>query len=479
MRISKSRNIRSLTGLFAVCLCLGMVAVIILGAADSLAASAAGSLPEIRDFDADALTVEDGGSVIYTFEVWNATSVQIKEASEILKLITAPSSTKLKGKVEGRTTYQIRVGGSNSFDAVLTAGNTAGKRMKKVTIKYASVLQEEPADAATGKPGDEQDGQAEKPRWLEQTDSTLNTASGVARMGAEPNFFKCPEDCKHCLKQGDAEGRGFTQRCSEEPCYYSPDDQQKWFCYSQQETVWCCDEGVVTETTKEVCIRRGGTYYATEAEAMKRCQQAATGWYCYQGTLFQGSREQAAQVGAPWYSSQAEAARYCNPEGWCCKDGKVGQTTQSQCNQLGGGWFSSQAEAMKACQQAQLGWYCYQGTVYQGTQSQAAQMGVAWYGTQAEALKACQQQSTCWCCSGGKVFQTTAASCARYQGTCYSTQGAATEACQQQSTCWCCSGGKVFQTTAASCARYQGTCYSTQAAATKACSTYTQPRTYK
>jgi hypothetical protein len=429
MAAANNRTIHSLTRIFGVCLGLVMVGAIILGTAGSMAATTSGSPPEIRAFTADPMVVKDGGSVLYSFEVWNATSVQINEAGDIIKQVTSPPSTTLKGTAKGRTTFQIRTGNSNSFDAVLLAGNAAGKRDKKLTIKFAAALQVKSTTTATSQAGGATDNRTRTPQWLAQvTPATTAASSGTAETGVEPKFYKCPESCNYCLRPDDAAGRGFTQRCSENPCYYSPDGDQKWYCYSKPVTVWCCADGRVKETTKDVCAQAGGTYYATEAEANKACQQV-TGWVCSNGNVYPGTQAQAAQAGLTWYATQAEAARYCNPTGWCCRDGKIGATTQSQCIQLGGYWSATQGEAIRACQQQVTGWFCMNGNVYQGTQSQAAQVGATWYATQSEAARYCQQPASCWCCAGGKVFQTTQAACSRSGGSCYPDQKSATAAC--------------------------------------------------
>lgn len=430
MRTSHFSTTGKLPGILGVCVCLALAGSIVFGTDISTAASAGGSPPEIRAFSADPTTVKDGDSVLYSFEVWNATTVQINEAGDVIKLVKSDPSSSLKGTVKGRTTYQIRLGDGNSFDTVLVASNPAGKRDKKLTIKFATALQVKSTSMGTGQTG-ATDNQTRKPKWLAQiTPAIASIASGPSTPGVEPNFYKCPSDCNYCLRPDDAAARGFTQRCSEQPCYYSPDNQQKWYCYSKPATVWCCKDGKVIETTKDRCAQAGGTYYATEAEATKACQQLM-GWYCSGGDVYQGTQAQAAQAGVAWYPTQAEAARYCNPPGWCCRDGKIGQTTQSLCAQLGGYWFATQGEAIRACQQVTMGWFCRGGNVYQGTQSQAAQSGAAWYTTQAEAAKVCQQSAACWCCVNGQVTQTTQTSCSRAGGACYSSQSQAAAGCRR------------------------------------------------
>lgn len=464
LHLSFTIQLRSIAG---ICLCLFLVLGSIIMGTEVSDAAATGSPPEIVLFSADPTTVNDGDSVLYSFVVRNTTALQISESGDVIKLIKSVQPGALKGTVRGRTTYQIRTGNINSFDAILVASNEAGKREKKITIKFATETRARSTSGEAGQTG-AADNQTRSPQWLDQiTPAMTSRISGASRPGSEPSFFKCPDNCNYCLKPDDAANRGFTQRCSEQPCYYSPDNQQKWYCYSKPSTIWCCKDGKVVEMTKEQCTQIGGSYYATEAEATKACQQML-GWYCRGGTVYQGTQAQAAQIGAVWYTSQAEASRACNPTGWCCKDGKIGQTTQSQCAQLGGYWFDTEAEAARACQSPAC-WCCVNGKVGQATQAQCYQMGGTCYNTQSQAMQACQQAIMGWYCVRGNLYQGTQAQAAQAGATWYASQSQAASVCQQQSSCWCCSGGKVFQTTQAACIRSQGTCFSDQASATKAC----------
>lgn len=468
MRVLSSRFKPGLTVVFRLCLCLLAAGVIIfLGTDGSTAATSSGSPPDIRVFSAEPITLKDGESALYRFEVWNATSLQLNEAGDVIKMISSLPSTTLKGTVKGRTANQIRTSTADSFDAILVATNAGGKSMKRVTIKFARVIQATTLTTASGQMGNTDN---RTPKWGPQgAPASPLTSSGPSRSGTEPNFYKCPDNCKYCLTPDDAAGRGFTQRCSEKPCYYSPDNQQKWFCYSKPATVWCCRDGKVGEMTKEQCAQYGGSYYATQQEAEKACQ-AVVGWYCSGGTVYSGTPAQASAAGAVWYTTQAAAARNCDPTGWCCRTGKYAQTTRSQCAELGGSWYLTQAEAINACQ-AVNGYFCYGGKVYEGTRSQAAQVGATWYTSYAEAARVCQQAVMGWYCYSGKVFQGTQAQAAQMGVSWYTTQAAAASACQQ-TTCWCCAGGKIFQTTTAACIRAKGTCYANQSQAAAGCRIY-------
>ncbi|MBN1374856.1 MAG: hypothetical protein JXA01_01735 [Dehalococcoidia bacterium] len=460
MRVSNFKELNHFTVIYRIFLCLAVVVITVLGADKSAAASSAtGIPPEIKAFTADPLTLGDGESALYKFVVAGATNMQVIEAGAVIKEIHSPPGTTMRGSARGMTTYEIRTGDMNTFEAVLIAGNGSGEVKKALMLSFETRLQ--PGSDSQVPPGSDNQTEGRTPKWGPQSSgpapapypTSLSTASAWT-----PPFARCSSECNRCLRPGEAAEHGFTNRCSEQPCYYSPDNQQQWYCYSEPETIWCCRDGKVTETTKEQCMQTGGTYYAAEAEAVRACQQLV-GWYCSEGMVYHGSKAQAMQVGATWYSTEAEAVRAC--QGWCCKDGKVGQTNRSQCSQLGGDWFSTQIQALQACQQA--GWCCSGGKVYQSTNTQCTQLGGTWYTTQVQAAQYCQPV-TYWCCSNGQVYQTPV-----YTSGCYRTQAEAVKACQQTTTCWCCGGGKVFQTTQASCTRVGGTCYSSQSQATAAC----------
>jgi hypothetical protein len=370
-----------------------------------------------------SLVLNDGDAALYTFVVKGATKIEVIEAGNTIKEINNPSSATLKGTANGLPAYAIQTGDSNTFNTVLLASNGSGQVLGMVTLSFATL------PTAAGQPWLMDNKTAPRsPKWLAQLSlPPISARSTSATPGSEPVFFKCPDGCPYCLTPDDAASRGFTQKCSDERCYYSPDEKQNWWCYSEPEG-WCCKDSNVMEATKSKC----------------------------------------AQVGGYWSTNQNEAIQACQPVGWCCARGQVGQTTQSQCAQVGGSyWSTNQAEAMRACQP--VGWCCAGGQVGQTTQSQCAQVGGTYYTNQAQAIESCRQPATCWCCAGGKVYQTTQAQCAQTGGTCYSTQSQATAGCRQAAMCWCCSGGKVSYTTQAACAQVGGACYSTESQATAGC----------
>jgi hypothetical protein len=501
MDAASGSNIHILKAMVRLLLCIAMVAVTLLAAVDVAVAAAVGiSPPEIRLFAADPLVLPDGASAVYTFEVRNATNIQLIEAGEVIKEINNPPSTACSGKAVGRTTHHIRSGGINSFNAVLLAVNSGGSQQRTLALSFASMLQ--PLSAAHLPLSEKDTSKTKKPDWLEQT--SLSSSSGLTGQivsAYPPPFEKCSKSCDYCLEPGDAAERGFTQQCSQEPCYYSPDKQQYWYCYSKPATVWCCIDGQVIETTKDSCYKKGGTPYPTEELAVKSCQ--AEGWCCQDGKVYPLDRATCSERGGHWfltekeakdacstiwccidgqvfgtdketcyakggtaYATEAEARKACQAEGWCCVEGKIAPTLQTPCREMGGTWFLTEKEAKDACSTI---WCCANGKVMKTSRELCAQMGGSGFASEAEALKSCQAATTCWCCAGGKVFQSTLAQCSQSAGNCYSTQAEALRYCQQMTTCWCCAGGKVFQSTLAQCSQSAGNCYSTQAEAVRYC----------
>jgi hypothetical protein len=421
MRLSGFGWVHSMNSHVRLCLCLVLVCLITVGAA-----ACPDGKPSIK-FKADPMVLNDGDSALYTFVVKNATEVVVIEAGDIIKQITNPSAATLKGTVQGNTTYSIRKGGSNTFTATLIARNESGEAEKTLTLSFATE-----AETSSLIPPVSMSARPRSPQWGEQYLSPPSTKpSPPTKPQYEPNFFECPSGCPYCLTPGEAANLGFTQRCSEELCYYSPDKEQKWYCYSEPEG-WCCRDTQVSQATRTECTKMGGDWYASQAEAIQACQP--TGWCCRDGNLYEATQAQCAQTGgAYWSANQAEAMKVCQEMAtcWCCVDGKIGQVPQSQCLQMGGHCYNTQAEAARACQQTTTCWCCVGGKIGQVPQSQCLQMGGACYNTQAEAARACQQTTTCWCCAGGKVFQAPQSQCLQMGGACYATQAGAARACQQ------------------------------------------------
>ena len=422
------------------------------------------SPPEITAFSADPMVLEDGASAIYYFEVKNATDVQLVEADEVIREITNPPFTSCRGKARGRATYQIRTGSSNTFDALLVAWNSGGKQQRRLTLSFATKVKPWTGSLIPPVSYEGMDN-TKKPEWKDQTTSLSpeEPAAGQVVSTYPPPFEKCPKDCNYCLQPDEAVERGFTQQCSKQPCYYSPDKQQYWYCYSKPVTAWCCVDGKVVEVTPEICSQKGGDAYATEDEALKACQR--DGWCCRDGKVGPLTQSRCREMGGQWFASEKEAVEACATDIWCCLDGDVFQTTSEICRRKGGSVYTTEADAIKACQRD--GWCCRDGKVGPLTQSRCRDVGGAWFATEKEAVEACA--TDIWCCRDGKVMKTTRELCAEMGGAAFDTRAEAERYCQQAMSCWCCANGKVFQSTQSQCAQYGGNCYSTQAEANRAC----------
>ncbi|MGD0353108.1 MAG: hypothetical protein ABSB38_06395 [Dehalococcoidia bacterium] len=396
MRLSDFQWVRSRNSVFGLCLYLVLLGLIIVGAAESImpndvysAESAmAGNKPVIQVFKAEPMELDSPASAaVYTFKVKLATNVQISEAGTNIKNISNPSGATLQGTANGLPASSIPTDGSGKFVCTIVASNEYGTNTAALELSIAANLIPAGQSGST-----DNQTKPRTPNWLLQfsTPSTSTPSTG-SKTGSEPVFFTCPSSCEACLKPEDAASRGYTQRCSDQPCYYSPDNQQKWYCYSEPEG-WCCANEKVSQTTKRECTQMGGSY---------------------------------------WSTNQNEALQACQPVGWCCRDGNLYQATKDQCAQMGGSyWSTNQNEALQACQP--VGWCCRDGNLYQSTQAQCTQMGGSYWSTnQAQVVASCRQAATCWCCASGKVFQTTQAQCTQSGGACYSTQSQADAACRQ------------------------------------------------
>jgi hypothetical protein len=465
----------------------------------SAESATAGAPPVIQIFKADPMVLNPDDAAMYSFVVRRATHVQVIEEGNIIRDITNPSGATIKGTAKGLLASALQTADSDTFTAVLLASNESGSDKAALTLSFATEL------PSTGEAGatDNQTG-PRLPKWLAQYSSQLALKRSSAS-GSEPNFFKCPSDCDYCLKPEEAKSQGMGERCSAERCYYSPDNQQNWYCFKPSPG-WCCNNQNVSQATKDECTKMGGAWFLNQSEALDRCQPL--GYCCKDGNIFQATRSDCAQKAGTYYADPVEAKERCQPIGYCCKDGNIfeatrsqcaqsagtyydnvidakercqpagyccrdGQVyypaTQAQCAQMGGSnWSTNQAQTTQACQP--MGYCCQNGQVYSATQAQCTQVGGSYWSTnQAQVVASCRQAATCWCCAQGNVFQATQSQCSQYGGGCYSNQSEATAACQRQTTCWCCAGGKVSQSTQSQCSQYQGACYSTQSQADAAC----------
>ncbi|MCX6005289.1 MAG: hypothetical protein NT082_06420, partial [Chloroflexi bacterium] len=258
MRSRKFGNSHRLTGIFRLCLCLVVVGIIILGAAErTAAASAAVSAPVIKAFSADPLILPDGGHAVYMFEVYDSTKIQVIEAGEIIIEYNGPPLTTSKGKSNGMTTNQIRTGNMDKFDTILRASNAGGTRQSSVTVLFATKSQPK-TDSLIPPVSDNNTGK--KNKWGLPTSAPRTSAPSTASTASNwpPPFADCPSGCDYCLEPDEAAGRGFTQKCLEQPCYYSPDKTRYWYCYGEIKG-WCCKDGKVTPATKDQCAEAGGS----------------------------------------------------------------------------------------------------------------------------------------------------------------------------------------------------------------------------
>jgi hypothetical protein len=347
--------VRNRNSVFGMLICLVFIGLTTAGAAEpmmtnhgvSAAAATDGNPPVIQMFKAEPMELDAADSAaMYTFKVKRATNVQISEAGNDIKNISNPSGATLQGTANGLPAGAIPTDDSGKFVCTIVATNEYGTDTKALTLSLAANLIPAGQSGAT-------DNRTEKrtPKWLDQY-STPGTPTPSTTTRNTPDFSKCPTSCAYCLKPGEAANLGFTQKCSDQRCYYSPDNQQSWYCYSEP-VGWCCNNGQVSQATKSQCTQSGGSY---------------------------------------WSTNQSEVIQACQPMGWCCRDGNLYQATEAQCAQMGGSyWSTNQAQAMERCRQSATCWCCAGSTVYQTTQAQCAQMGGTCYATQAEATAACRQ----------------------------------------------------------------------------------------
>jgi hypothetical protein len=429
MRLSGFGWVNSKKSLLRLCLCLVLVGVITAGAVAFTAMSStgeklptvqmcqaaplqqneagyapsaiAGNKPSIDVFKATPMVLDTPSSAaVYTFKVKNATNVQINEAGANIKTISNPSGAALQGTATGLPASAIATDDSGKFITVLTASNDNGSDQAELTLSLSEKLLASRLPAGQSEETGNQNSKY-KPTWGPLIYHPVTPNPTTTTTLNEPKFFECPSDCDHCLRPDEAASQGFGQRCSEERCYYSPDNQQNWYCYKPTPG-WCCANGNVFQSIKGECNKMGGF----------------------------------------WSTSQAEALQACQPKGFCCVNGQVYYPyTESQCAQMGGSyWSTNQAQVMERCQ-PETCWCCLPyggtstyvvgGTVRQMPAAQCIQQGGTCYATEAQAIEHCRQSPTCWCCAYGKVYQSTQAQCAQSGGTCYSSYEQAQQYCRQ------------------------------------------------
>jgi hypothetical protein len=78
---------------------------------------------------------------------------------------------------------------------------------------------------------------------------------------------------------------------------------------------WCCKDGVVTAATPDQCREKGGSWFFTQAEAEKFCQENAPGFCCLDGLVVAATRQECTSRKGAWFASRDEAESSCqNPE---------------------------------------------------------------------------------------------------------------------------------------------------------------------
>ena len=381
MKLSGFRWVSSMKSILGVCLCLVLVGLVTAGAivytnrsytggmlpnvqvckaeplqqndVDYTPSAIGGNEPVIQVFKADPMELDAADSAaVYTFKVKRATNVQINEAGTNIKNISNPSGATLQGTATGLPAAAIQTDDSGKFITIIMASNEYGSDKAELTLSLAANL----IPAGQSGPTDNQTEQR-TPKWLDQY-STPVTSTPSTTTHNEPDFFKCPSSCAYCLKPGEAANLGYAKKCSDERCYYSPDDQQNWYCYSEPEG-WCCADGKVGQTTKGECTKIGGYWSAYQAEAIEACQPK--GYCCWNGEVYYpATQAQCVQMGGSyWSTNQAQTMERCQPPTcWCCLKGEVYQTTQARCTQSGGACYTTQSQAAAGCR--------YQGeTIYQ------------------------------------------------------------------------------------------------------------------
>ena len=330
---------------------------------DSAPAAIGGNKPDIQVLKAVPMLLDTPTSAaVYTFKVRYATNLQITEATTNIKNISNPSGATLQGTADGLPASAITTDASGQFVCTIVASNGDGTVTKALTLSLAKDL------LPQGPPAGSTENQIKNQSyWLEQTGSKapLTHFTPSTTDPNKPDFFKCPDSCKWCMEPSDAASRGFTQQCSDQRCFYDPDEKRSWYCYSEPEG-WCCANEKVSKSTKSECT----------------------------------------QIGGYWSTYQAEAIDACQPKGFCCLNGQVYYPyTQAQCAQMNGCcWSTNQAQTMQNCRAAETCWCCtpYRGTalaagsVSQMTQAQCQQQGGSCYATQAQAAAACGGKGDNW-----------------------------------------------------------------------------------
>ena len=373
----------------------------------------AGGGAQIRTFKVEPSKLTAGGFARYEMEVSNATDIVVTEGTNVIYLVKGPAVSTYKAAFNGLKTSATQARGSNALKTILAVSNGTSKDSKTLEIPFATVLALKAVTPPVGQSGSDSGGTTSKSYWLPPTSSAAapqfdkcdKSSNSPPIPDNSPGFAPCPSVSDYCLKSEEAAQLGYT-KTSEDPCLYTQDKDQTWYCYKEP-AGYCCragqsgQAGQVTEATKTQCEATGGDYWSRdEGEAKQACQ--ATGYCCRDGQIGGPMTEDQcfAAGGSVWSTDQGEVMQKCEALGYCCRDGQVGRATQNQCDQMGGAWSTNQGEVMQACQPC----YCC-------TRAAASPVGRIRGDTP------------------GQVTQTTPGACAAQGGSCYNSMEAASQAC--------------------------------------------------
>jgi hypothetical protein len=350
MRLSDFEWVRSMNSPIMLCLCLVLVGIMISGAAGCDQQGVL--LPGIGYFKASPQKLEYGQATNYMIKVNNAEEILLYEAGVLIANWNGPPSGTHTHKITftGMPSNAIPTEDGN-FKALLVISNEKGKLEKELMLSVAS-----PSPPAAAKPEapDNETGD-NKSYWLGERFLPIppheSPTSAIPATEYPPQFADCPPGCNYCLKPDEAAELGLKQKCSDELCYYSPDQEEKFYCYKEPEG-WCCvggHGGQVIQATKTECEKDGGDWYADQSLAMQACEE--TCWCCrhQDGAVGNVTVDECLRVGS-CYATQYQAMQACQEMMcWCCADGNVVHTTEIQCLQMGGCCHDTQAEANEAC----------------------------------------------------------------------------------------------------------------------------------
>jgi hypothetical protein len=318
---------------------------IVINDSTATAYAAAEKPPEIEVWKADPVMLDTAASfAVYTFKVKGATDVEINEAGVNINSMINPTGATLEGTANGNPASSISTDENGQFICTIVASNPGGSVQEEVQLSLAKELL--PESPPTGTAGNQAQN---KSHWLEQTgmQAGIPPVSSTTNP-AEPDFFKCPESCKYCLEPGDAASHGFTQRCSDQRCFYNPDNTRSWYCYSEPEG-WCCANEQVSRATRSQCARMDGYWSINQYEAQEACQPE--GYCCYNNEVYYPITQVQClnKGGSYWSRNRAEVMAHCQQRCWCCAKLQVFESTQTQCLQSGGTCYSTQSQAAAAC----------------------------------------------------------------------------------------------------------------------------------